>query len=372
MEQRIRENCQTLLKLSQKYFDAKIFYSYKANYLPAICQIITEEGLGAEVATEFEYNLAVQLGVPIDSIILSAPYKSPSFLQKAIQERIGLIIISHPLELKTIASMGAETIKQKIGLRLRSPRPNKQLGLNITKQNVIKILDYLSNPQLELTTLQLHSGTQIDAQNYKDGIDYLMNIANLLESQGITISQLDFGGGFPEAISISEEDIENLFILLLETLHDRGWQQVACLFEPGRYIVGDAGILLAQIVSTFEVRGSKWIMLNTGNHQCPKFSNSNFRFELIDRMSAPHNTPLSIAGCLPTDMDVLAKRYPFPDSYTQHDNIAIFNAGAYTITWSTRFSFPFPPLLLINKNQCTPLELPYSLIEKKDKAILGK
>ncbi|HUX99900.1 MAG TPA: hypothetical protein VMV49_10120 [Candidatus Deferrimicrobium sp.] len=357
LEQRIRENCQKILALSKKYFKSYIYYSYKANYLDTICKIIAEEGLGAEVATEYEYLLAIQNQINPKSIILSAPYKSHTFLQRVLADNIGLIFITQPDEIAEIAQFAQKN--QQIGIRLRSLRPNKQIGIEIKDETIQQIIVNLANTKnLSLTTLQLHSGTQLDNQNFKDGINHLFNVANQFEQQGITISQLDFGGGFPEASLFPEDELENLFLLLSENLHDRGWQKVTCIFEPGRYIIGDAGLLLAQIIRVFKVGKTPWIMLNTGNHHCPKFSGSNFRYELIDCISEPHNTPTSIAGCLPTDMDVLAKHYPFLKNIRKDDYIAIFNAGAYTISWSTRFSYPFPPMVLINGTQMTPIYLP--------------
>ncbi|NVM53529.1 MAG: hypothetical protein HWN66_07470 [Candidatus Helarchaeota archaeon] len=347
------------MKLSSKYFKSEIYYSYKANYLPSICKIIGDEGLGAEIATEYEYNLATRNQIHPKSIILSAPYKSPPLLQKIISDRIGLILICQVDEIAEINQYLENSQVQNIGIRLRSPRPNKQIGFPGNKEKILELHELLGKSEnIILTTLQLHSGTQIDSQIFKDGIKYLLDVANQFEQQGTKITQLDFGGGFPEASNLSESELDDLFLLLFETLHDRGWDKATCIFEPGRYIVGDAGLLLTQIIHVFEVEGTPWIMLDTGTHQCPKFSNSKFRFELINRMSDPHNTSTSIAGCLPTDMDVFTKRYPFVDSIKKDDYLAIFNAGAYTYTWSTHFSYPFPPMILINKTQISPLEAP--------------
>ncbi|MFX1293227.1 MAG: diaminopimelate decarboxylase family protein [Promethearchaeota archaeon] len=362
IEQRIRDNCQTILNLSKKYFNSQIYYSYKANYLTPICKIIAEEGLGAEIATEYEYDIAIQNNINPKSIILSSPYKPASLLKKLITNGIGLIFICQIDEISEIAKYVEDEQVIDIGIRLRSPRPNKQIGISLDQNITHDIIENLNKTkEFSLTTLQLHSGTQIDDQLFKEGINYLLNIANQFESHGITVSQLDFGGGFPEASSLSEEELENRFLLLFETLNDRGWQKVICIFEPGRYIVADAGLLLTQIIQVFNVENTPWIMLNTGTHHCPKFSNSKFRFELINRMSAPRNTSTSIAGCLPTDMDVFTKRYPFPDNVKKGDYLAILNAGAYTFTWSTHFSYPYPPIILLNKDQIIPIKIPQVL-----------
>jgi len=297
--------------------------------------------------------------VKSDSIILSAPYKPSSFLKRMIEDKIGLIFLSYYEEITEIANYLQDQLDQDIGIRLRSSKSNKQLGLVPDEKSIHQIINGLAKiDNLHLTTLQLHAGTQLDPQTFRNNVELLLNAANLFEKHGISISQLDFGGGLPEASVLSEADLDTWFLALSENLHTRGWQNVTCLFEPGRFIVGDTGFLLTKIVHTFHVRQSNWIMVDTGNHHCPKFSNSNFRFELIHQITASHNTPVSIAGCLPTDMDVLAKRYPFPKSYKKGDNIAIFNAGAYTLTWSTRFSYPFPPILLVSQDHVSELHLP--------------
>lgn len=358
LEQRIRENCQNILKISRKYLNTQIYYSYKANYLSPICRIINEEGIGAEIATEYEYNVALQNEVNPKSIILSAPYKPASLLRKVISDGVGLILLSYLDELTELAKYTNPNEIQNVGIRLRSPRPNKQLGFSGTREVISEIIDLFGKSEnFLLTTLQLHIGTQLDDQIFKEGVEYLINIANKFEQMGISISQLDFGGGFPEASEITEEELDNLFLLLYESLKERGWENTISIFEPGRYLVGDAGLLLTQIINLFEVEGERWIMLNTGTHHCPKLSNSKFRFELIDHMSEPRDTSTSIAGCLPTDLDVFSKRYPFIKSVKKGDHLAIFNAGAYTLSWSTRFSFPFPPMILVNKDQISSIEL---------------
>ncbi len=355
LEQRIRDNCRTFLKLAQKYFKSQIYYSYKANYLTPICKIIVEEGLGAEISTEYEYNVALETHLSPSSIILSAPYKPPSLLQKVISKHIGLILIWQVDEIPEIAQYIEADQIQPIGIRIRSPLPNKQIGFSTDEPTIRELSDLIGKTEkLSLSTLQLHVGTQFDNQIFKEGIEHLLNTANQLEQHGITISQLDFGGGFPEASMLSEAELDNLFLLLYNILHDRGWENISCLFEPGRYIVGDAGLLLTQIIRTFSVDQHPWIMLNTGLHHCPRFSNSKFRFEIIHRMADPHDTPTSIAGCLPTDMDVFAKYYSLVKDTQKGDYLAIFNAGAYTLSWSTRFSYPYPLILFINKAEDSP------------------
>jgi diaminopimelate decarboxylase len=116
-------------------------------------------------------------------------------------------------------------------------------------------------------------------------------------------------------------------------------------FEPGRYFLGDAGLFISKIV---KVSDNRWIFLNIGNHICPKFARCSLRFYNASQISNPHKYKTSIAGIIPTDQDVLAKDYFFTEKLTKGDKVLVTNTGAYCLTFSNRFPYRFPKILLIN------------------------
>ncbi|MFW9972097.1 MAG: hypothetical protein ACFFDF_18045, partial [Candidatus Odinarchaeota archaeon] len=117
-------------------------------------------------------------------------------------------------------------------------------------------------------------------------------------------------------------------------------------FEPGRYFIGDAGLFISKIVKTGE---NRWIFLNVGNHICPKFARCSLRFYNATQIEKPHKYKTSISGIIPTDQDVLVKDYFFTESLLQGDKVLITNAGAYCLTFSNRFPYLLPKIILINK-----------------------
>jgi len=88
--------------------------------------------------------------------------------------------------------------------------------------------------------------------------------------------------------------------------------------------------------------------LNIGNNICPKFSRSSFRFYNASKIDHPHKYKTSIAGIIPTDQDVLAKNYFFNNDIEIGDKVLITNVGAYTLTFSNRFPYELPSILLVN------------------------
>jgi diaminopimelate decarboxylase len=98
------------------------------------------------------------------------------------------------------------------------------------------------------------------------------------------------------------------------------------------------------------VGDNRWIFLNIGNHICPKFARCSLRFYNVSQIDEPHKYKTSIAGIVPTDQDVLAKDYFFTEKLHEGDTILVTNTGAYCLTFSNRFPYLLPKIILINNN----------------------
>jgi diaminopimelate decarboxylase len=118
--------------------------------------------------------------------------------------------------------------------------------------------------------------------------------------------------------------------------------------EPGRYFVGDSGLFITKIIKT---NSDRWVFLNIGNQICPKFARCSLRFYNASQISEPHKYKTSFAGILPTDQDVLAKNYFFSENLKEGDKVLVTNTGAYCLTFSNRFPYPLPNILLVKDNQ---------------------
>ncbi|MBA7659241.1 Diaminopimelate decarboxylase [subsurface metagenome] len=117
-------------------------------------------------------------------------------------------------------------------------------------------------------------------------------------------------------------------------------------------LIGDAGIFLAKIIKVSEDR---WIFLDIGNHICPKFAKCSLRFYNASKINEPHKFKTSIAGIVPTDQDVLAKNYFFTKYLKENDIVMVTNVGAYTLTFSNRFPYTLPKIILVKNRTITEI-----------------
>jgi len=355
-EDQIRENCQNLKRLLRNNFNKfDIYYSYKTNYLDDVCRIVSEEGLGAEVVSVGELTRALKWS-PI-KVIFSGIYKPDYILEKIIRNKINTLIISSLNELSRINKfLKKYQQKQNIAIRIKNPVYGNFSGIEYDEENFLSIIKLLSNYEcLNLTMLHYHAGTQIiDNKIRLKNINFILNVYEKFEKHGYKIPELNLGGGFPEAGILSNKNLNEYFNTVKEKIQNN-WNDLKIVFEPGRYIIGNTGFLIIKVHDSLRINNEDWILVDAGDHILPKASKSNFRFIFIDKMDKPHKRKLSIKGCLPTNIDILAKNYPAPENVKKDDIILVANAGAYTLTWSYRFSFPEPPIILMNKSEIKEL-----------------
>ena len=132
-ESKIRKNCSTFFQKFHNYFpNLLVLYSYKANFLPQICEIINSEGIGAEIVTKFELELAIKLKVNPAKIQLGGVYLPDDTLKLAIEKEIGLISICSINQLFNLGELLKDFDRtQHIGLRMGSAlQRNPSMRLN--------------------------------------------------------------------------------------------------------------------------------------------------------------------------------------------------------------------------------------------------
>ncbi len=348
LENRIRENIRTFKRIfSSKFENLECLYSFKANFLKEICEIIQSEGIGAEINSLPELKLALRLGFPPDKIAIGGPYLSKALVELAIKNHVKEIIIYNLNDIEKINSIAQKlNIIQNICIRVNSQKYDSKLGVNLDKKKVEQLKKKSQNYlNIKLTSILSHYTTQMnDIEQFKKNVRALDNSLKLLSAYDIIIDNLNLGGGFPEATVMHQNRLENIAKEIKFELDQLEINYKRITFEPGRYFVGDAGLFISKIVKSSE---NRWIFLNIGNNICPKFAKCSLRFYNASQITEPHKYKTSIAGIVPTDQDVLAKDYFFTESLREGDKILVVNTGAYCLTFSNRFPYTLPTIILI-------------------------
>lgn len=354
LENRVRNNINTFRKVFKSEFNNFLcFYSFKANFLPEICNIVQSEGLGAELIGLPELKLALKLMFPPNKIIVGGPYLPKELIKKCIQENIKEIVVYNINDLIRINSIAKKSQKiQDICLRINTQKFGSKLGILLNQSNVSKLKKIIYEcKNLKVTTLLSHYATQMNNfELFRKNINTILDNTKILSDAGIKIENLNLGGGFPEAVIMPENQLKEIAAKIKSIISNHELNFNNIYFEPGRYFVGDAGLLVAKII---KVTDDRWIFLNIGNHICPKFAKSSLRYYNATRIGEPHKFKTSIAGIVPTDQDVLAKDYFFTSDLKEGDIVIVTNVGAYNLTFSNRFPYLLPNIILVKDKTIT-------------------
>jgi len=348
LENKIRDNVRTFNRVFKSIFDnIQVFYSFKANFLPEICKIIHSEGIGAELVGLPELKLALEIGFPPEKIIIGGPYLTKEIIEMSIDKGVKEIIVYNINYLKQIDTIAKKLNKiQNICLRIRSSKFESKLGIQLTNKNLIELVSCVKNyKNIKLTTILSHYTTQMNSlEQFNKNVKTLANGFHLLSGQGLNPMNINLGGGFPEATIMSEKQLEKLALNIKQQLVNYNLDGKNIYLEPGRYFVGDSGLIIAKIINKTD---NRWIFLDIGNHICPKFAKCSLRFYNASQINSPHKYKTSIGGIIPTDQDVLAKDYFFTKECNEEEIVLITNVGAYTLTFSNRFPYGLPNIFLV-------------------------
>ena len=350
IEDRIRENVRNFCRVFKSLFNnIQVFYSFKANFLPEICKIIQSEGIGAELVGLPELKLALEIGFSPENILIGGPYLTKELIEISINKGVKEIIVYDLKNLKKINDIAQKLNKvQEVCLRVRSQKYDSRLGVVLTEHILTQLMNYKKNfKNISLNSILSHYTTQMNSlEQFNKNILSIANNFKKLSQKGIDIKNINLGGGFPEASIMSEQQLKKVALNIKQQLTNYDLEGKKIYFEPGRYFVGDSGIIIAKVISS---TNNRWIFLNIGNHICPKFAKNSLRFYNISQINKPHKYKTSIGGILPSEQDVLAKDYFFTKEISNGDFVLITNVGAYALTFSNRFPYSLPNIFLIKE-----------------------
>lgn len=206
-EGEVRARCRTY---RDAFPEAEVLYAAKAFLCRAMAHWVEEEGLGLDVCSAGELELAVTTGFPPQRIVLHGNAKSPHDLETALRLGIGRIVIDSPSEIARLAAAVGPGGHQKVMVRvvpgisagghekIRTGTDDQKFGLTLTdghaQHTIARILD---QPQLELTGLHCHLGSQITSvKPYLAAVRRMVGLmARLRDAHGVVLPELDLGGG---------------------------------------------------------------------------------------------------------------------------------------------------------------------------------
>lgn len=358
--------------MSSHYPNVKMGWSYKTNYLKAICRTFHDQGAWAEVVSDFEYDKARALGIDGCNIIFNGPYKPKESLEKAVAER-AVINIDHFGEIEDLESISrARNEKFGVGIRINCntgiyPQWSR-FGFNLESgQAMAAVRRILDGGLLHISGLHLHVGTFILApQAYGKAAEKLVEFMHQVEAlTDKPMEYLDLGGGFaslsnlrgvyqsPEIVVPSVEKYAEHLTAPLAPLKDRV-RPPTLFLELGRHLVDEAGFLIASVVGDKILPdGRRSYVLDAGVNLLYTSTWYKYKTELAEETTGMLE-PAVLNGPLCMNIDIVDECVMLP-RLTRGKQLIFSPVGAYNVTQWMQFIRLRPAVVMIDESGCAHL-----------------
>jgi diaminopimelate decarboxylase len=368
-EDEVRGRCR---RYRDAFPEADVHYAAKAFLCRALAHWVEEEGLGLDVCSAGELELAVTTGFPPDRILLHGNAKSPEDLRTALRLGVGRIVIDSPAEIARIAAAVPPGGEQKVMLRvtpgigagghakIRTGSEGQKFGLSLRDGHAQHaVARVLGQPRLRLTGLHCHLGSQITAvKPYLAAVRRLVGLmARTRDLYGVVLPELDLGGGHGVAYRPGDPVLDPAALAhrvraeLIESCAGAGLPVPRLIIEPGRAIVGPAGVAVYRVLAVKATAARVFVAVDGGMSDNPRPALYGVRYapRLIGRRGAAERVATTVAGRHCEAGDVLAEDVPLPADVRPGDLLAVPVAGAYHLSMASSYNLVGrPPVVAVS------------------------
>ncbi|KLT64885.1 diaminopimelate decarboxylase [Pedobacter sp. BMA] len=368
-EKQIRRNYQSAVRsFKTRYPKVQFAWSYKTNYLNAVCKIFHQEGSWAEVVSGFEYHKALNNGVLGNQIIFNGPDKKEADLILAI-EKHSLIHIDHFDELYQLIRI-SERINKKAKVAIRVNFDTgvypawDRFGFNYENgQAWTAISKIIAAEKIDLVGLHCHIGTfMLSTSAYAVAAKKLCDLALRCKNEHQnSIQYLDLGGGFPSTNTLkgaylpgvdTVPGIEEFAEAITTTILESGFSSdelPLLILESGRVLIDDAGYLIGSVIANKRLSdGRRATIMDFGMNVL--FTSNWYNHKVTVAQDAGQYTEETVLfGPLCMNIDVIRESINLPLLETG-DHVIVHKVGAYNMTQWMQFINMRPAVVLIDQH----------------------
>ncbi|HHY19283.1 MAG TPA: diaminopimelate decarboxylase [Firmicutes bacterium] len=363
-EDMLRQRATDFQKAMKKYFpQGEVIYAGKALFCQALCDIVNELGLSLDVVSGGELYVALKSGYPPEKIYFHGNNKSLDELKMALNNNVGTIVVDNWFELNNLEELAKEMQKKpRIYLRIapgieahthvhiQTGQEDSKFGF--TKDDALLAAKKASlSPNLDLKGLHCHVGSQIvNLESFTITAKVMSEIKAKIEREiSKEIEELDLGGGLgiqylPEDPYISPDEFVKAISLGLTD------SNIKLRVEPGRYLIGQAGITLYTIGSKKEIPGLRtYVAVDGGMTDNPRVAlyDAKYHAVLANKPQKEKTDLVSIAGKCCESGDMLVWDIMLPH-IEPGDILAVFSTGAYNYSMASNYNLlPRPAMIFV-------------------------
>ena len=346
----IREN---YLRFARAMPATRIFYAVKANPAPEVLSLLASLGSSFDTASVAEIEMALTAGATPDRISYGNTIKKERDVARAHQLGVSLFAVDAVEEVEKVARAAPGA---RVFCRILTDGDGADWPLSrkfgCSAEMAIDVLDRAHRLGLCAYGISFHVGSQ---QTKTDGWDSALAqsaaIFRTMTERGITLSMVNLGGGFPTRYLKQVPGVPAYAQGIEQSLAKHFGNAIPeTIIEPGRGMVGNAGVIKAEVVLVSKKHAddkARWVYLDIGKFGgLAETMEEAIRYPILTARDDDAMGPCIIAGPTCDSADVLYEKTPYdlPLSLTVGDEVLIDNTGAYTTTYSTVAFNGFPPL----------------------------
>lgn len=352
-----------------------VLYASKAFSCMAMYNIAQSEGLGVDVVSGGELYTALKAGFPAKHIFMHGNNKLLGELEYAIDNKIGVIVVDSFREADIIESLAGERgIIQDVLIRInpgveahthafiQTARTDSKFGFSVADGTAESITSHvICKKHIKLRGYHCHIGSQIfEKQSFALAANKVMDfMANIKQKTGFEADMLNIGGGF--GVWYNDEDpklkvsdyadyLKTLIAAIKAKSNEHGLKLPYLLLEPGRSIVGEAGITLYTVGAIKDIPGiRKYVAIDGGMFDNPRYAlyQSKYTVLLANRAAEKCTERVSVSGKCCESGDLIAVDVPLPEAESG-DIMAVLTTGAYNYSMASNYNRNFvPPAVLV-------------------------
>jgi ornithine decarboxylase len=340
------------VKLIGRYIkNSKVFYAVKANPDIKILRYLNKLKLGFEISSEGELEILSKLRIKPERIISSNPVKSLKFLNMAASYGIRYFSFDSRDEVEKLAEVIPDC---NVYIRLSVPNEGSEWPLSkkfgVELDEALDLLCYSREEALNPVGITFHVGSQCtNIYNWNIALDKAKALWELADKKGIRLTLLNIGGGYPIKYTKDVVSIETIEKNVDALIYDRFPRNTEIHIEPGRAVIGDAGILVATVIGKAKRSDEDWLYIDVGVFNGLMESVGGIKYSYIVESSkqAKYKKSWTIAGPSCDSFDIIDSNVEFTEPNI-NSLILILSSGAYTVSYASEFNgFSLPKSILI-------------------------
>jgi ornithine decarboxylase len=328
--------------------NSKVFYAVKANPDIEVLRYLNQFGVGYEIAAEGELRMLAEIGVEPERIITSNPIKTFRFLKEAVDYGVTYFAYDSMAEIKKLKEHAPGC---NVYARLTVPNEGSEWPLSkkfgVEVEEAAKLLFEAKEAGLNPVGITFHVGSQCNnVYNWNSALDKASELWDLASANGIKLNVLDIGGGYPINYKKKVVDIPSIEAKIDKAVRQNFPEDVQVFLEPGRPVVGDAGVFVSTVIGKAARGDENWLYIDVGVFNGLMESVGGIKYNYVVG-SRGEPKKWTIAGPSCDSFDVIDREVMLPEPEIGN-RILIPSAGAYTISYASEFNgFSIPKTILI-------------------------